>query len=138
MGTPIEGKPPIYVGMYVDDIIYFCAIDDVERKFEDLLSAIGNVDFMGQVPLFHGIEFTWLHHSDGHLTVVLTQQSFVENLILSLGFENIDQSTILSPYNFDLSINSILHELMPSTDWDNLCLWYQSLAGSLKWLAHTT
>jgi hypothetical protein len=28
-------------------ILFFSAIDYVERKFEDLLSAIGNVDFMG-------------------------------------------------------------------------------------------
>jgi hypothetical protein len=28
-GTLIEGEPPIYVGIYVDDIIYFSASDNV-------------------------------------------------------------------------------------------------------------
>ncbi len=34
MGTLIEGEPPIYVGIYVDDIIYFSASDAVEKKFQ--------------------------------------------------------------------------------------------------------
>jgi hypothetical protein len=59
-GILIEGQPPLYVGIYVNDIIYFGASDDVEKKFETLLSTIGEVDFMGQVNHFLGIEFTWL------------------------------------------------------------------------------
>ena len=58
MGTLIEGGPMIYVGIYVDDIIYFSANDTVESKFEELLSTIGSVDFMGQVSLFLGAEFS--------------------------------------------------------------------------------
>jgi len=71
MGTLIEGEPPIYVGIYVDDIIYFSASEKVEKRFETLFSTIGQVDFMGQVSLFLGIEFHWTHHEDGHLTVHL-------------------------------------------------------------------
>jgi hypothetical protein len=76
----IEGLPPIYIGIYVDDIIYFSADDKVEREFEKRLSTIGNVDFMGQVSHFLGIEFSWKSLSDGNLSVSLTQQSFAENL----------------------------------------------------------
>jgi len=84
VGTIIPGQPPIYVCIYVDDIIYFSANDDVERKFESLLSTIGNVDFIGQVSHFLGIEFTWNHLPDGHLSVSLTQQSFLDQLLVSL------------------------------------------------------
>jgi hypothetical protein len=56
-GFLIEGGPPIYVGIYVDDIIYFSPSDEVERTFESLLSSIGSVDFIGQVTHFLGIEF---------------------------------------------------------------------------------
>jgi len=48
-GTLIPGHPPIYVGIYVDDIIYFSPNDEVEKKFEQLMSTIGTVNFMGQV-----------------------------------------------------------------------------------------
>jgi hypothetical protein len=97
MGTIIEGEPPIYVGIYVDDNIYFSTSDAVKQQFEHLLSTIGNVDFMGQVSHFLGIEFTWEHHDDGHLTISLTQQSFAEDLIESLGFSLASISTFLTP-----------------------------------------
>ena len=80
-GTLIEGEAPIYVGIYVDDIVYFSPSSTTEKKFEELLSTIGSVDFMGQVTHFLGIEFTWHHHPDGNVSVNLTQQSFVEMLL---------------------------------------------------------
>lgn len=82
----------------MDDIIYFSASDAVERKFEEHLSEIGTVDFMGQVFFFLGIEFQWTHHEDGHLTVHLMQQSFAENLIESLGFDYLSTSMFITPY----------------------------------------
>ena len=84
VGQLLPGEPPIYVRIYVDDIIYFSPTDKVEPEFESRLSTIGNVDFMGQVTHFLGKEFTWKHSSDGHLQVTLTQQSFIEALLDSL------------------------------------------------------
>jgi hypothetical protein len=60
IGNLIDGEAPIYVGIYIDDIIYFSPSAQVEKKFEDLLSTIGEVDFMGQVSYFLGIEFIWI------------------------------------------------------------------------------
>jgi hypothetical protein len=110
----------------------------VERKFEQLLSTIGEVDFMGQVTHFLGIEFTWVHHKDGHLGATLTQQSFTESLLDSLGINNIGLSHFTTPYRSGCTIDSIPFQEMSSTDRDHLCLQYQSLVGSLNWLAHTT
>jgi len=138
VGHLIEGAPPIYVGIYVDDIIYFSSCNDVERKFEGLLSTIGDVDFMGQVSHFLGIEFTWKHHSDGNLSVCLTQQSFIETLLESLGFSQASTSHYTSPYRSRLVIDSIPHQEMSSDERDKLRLNYQSVVGRLNWLAHTT
>ncbi len=90
MDVLVPGEPPIYVGIYVDVIIYFSASDVVEQRFETLLSSIGSVDFMGQVSLFLGMEFTWVHHPDGHITVSLTQQSFMETLLDSLSISSVN------------------------------------------------
>jgi hypothetical protein len=79
--------------------------DTVERIVETLLSTIGNVDFMGQVTHFLGIEFTWVHHDDGHLTVNLTQQSFAEDLIEAFGFSSASLSTFLTPCRSGLPID---------------------------------
>jgi hypothetical protein len=87
VGHLIEGGPCIYVGIYVDDIIYFSTSDEVEKEFELGLSKIGEVDFMGKVSHFLGIEFTWRRLPDGHLEVSLTQQSFIEMLLDSLGIQ---------------------------------------------------
>jgi hypothetical protein len=65
MGTLIDCQPPIYVGIYVDDTIYFSTSDAVENHFESLLSSLGSINLMGQVSHFGGIEFTWKHHPDG-------------------------------------------------------------------------
>jgi hypothetical protein len=97
-GNLIEGEPPIYVGIYVDDIIYFSPSDKVERLFESKLSSFGNVDFMGQVSHFLGIEFTWQHLPRGHLAVSLTQQSFIESLLTSLSKSIEGISTYTTPY----------------------------------------
>jgi hypothetical protein len=138
VGQLIEGEPPIYIGIYVDDIIYFSPSDVVEKKFEESLGNLVGVDFMGQVSHFLGIEFAWTHHSDGHITVNLTQQSFLETLIESLGFSSLSLSTYTSPYRSGLPIDSIPHEDMSATQRDVLRLQYQSLVGSINWLAHTT
>jgi hypothetical protein len=137
-GTLIPGESTIYVGIYVDDIIYFSSSDKVERKFEELLSTLGTVDFMGQVSLFLGTEFSWVHHDDGNISVSLTQQSFIESLLDTLGITHTTISTFTSPYKSGCSIDSIPPVEMSSTEQDALRLKYQSLIGSLNWLAHTT
>jgi len=138
-GVLLPGQPPIYVGIYVDNIIYFSASDDVEKQFESKLSTIGSVDFMGQVSLFLGTKFTWVHHEDGHLTVTLTQQSFIETLMDSLGISTSQLSTFTTPYKSCQSIDSVQHDpTLTTAARDELRLQYQSLVGSLNWLAHTT
>jgi hypothetical protein len=137
-GVLLPGHPPIYVGIYVDDIIYFSSSNAVEQQFEASLSTIGTVDFMGQVSLFLGTEFSWIHHPDGHVTVSLTQQSFIETLIESLGITSLRSSSFTTPYQSGKSIDFFIHESLSSTARDDLQLQYQSLVGGLNWLAHTT
>jgi len=93
---------------------------------------------MGQISLFLGTEFSWTHRPDGNLTVHLTQQSFAETLIDSMGLEGAGLSPFLSPYRSGLPIDSVINEAMNPSNRDVLQLAYQSLVGSLNWLAHTT
>jgi len=138
VGSLVPGEPPIYVGIYVDDIIYFSPSDVVESKFETLLSSIGNVDFMGQVTHFLGIEFTWMTLPNGHLNVSLTQQSFIDTLLDNLGIAIDNVSHFSTPYRSGYPVDSVPFIEMSSSERDKLRLRYQSLVGSLNWLAHTT
>jgi hypothetical protein len=123
-GRLVDGEPPFFVGIYVDDIIYLCVSTTVECKFEELLSTIGTVDFTGQVSLFLGIEFSWIHHDDGNLSVRLTQQSFAESLIESLVFEDLSSSTYITPCNGNLSVHltqqSFAESLIESLGFEDL------------------
>jgi hypothetical protein len=58
VGHLVDGGPLTYVGIYINDIIYFSTSDEVEQKFEELLGNVVSVDFMGQVSHFLGIEFS--------------------------------------------------------------------------------
>jgi len=138
VGNLIDGEPPIYAGLYVVDILYFSPSDTVEQHFENLLSEFVQVEFMGQVSHFLGIEFNWQFHDDGNLSVTLTQQSFAENLVDSLHLGHISQSTYSSPYRSNLPVDAIPHVEMSSSERDALRLKFQSIIGSLNWLAHTT
>jgi hypothetical protein len=138
MGHLIPGEPPIYVGIYVNDIIYFSQSDAIERSFESKLSTLGNVDFMGQVSHFLGIEFTWQYLSDGHLAVSVTQQFFIDTFLTSLNIAVEGISMYTTPYKSGSSIDSIPFQDMTSVDRDQLRLKYQSIVRSLNWLAHTT
>jgi hypothetical protein len=137
-GTLVPGEAPIYISIYVDDIIYFSPSSSVEKKFEVQLSTIGEVDFMGHVSHFLGIEFNWHHLDDGNLSVTLTQQSFIENMLDTYGYSGIMTSTFTTPYISGFSIDSIPSTSMTASNQDKLRLQYQSLVGSLNWLAHTT
>jgi hypothetical protein len=121
-GTLIDGDAPIYVGIYVDDIIYFSPSKKVEQRFESLLSTIGDIDFMGQVTHFLGIEFTWHHHLDGNVSVNLTQQSFIEVLLDNLGITITSTSTYSSPYRAGISIDTLPSSTLSSSDQDKLRL----------------
>jgi hypothetical protein len=138
MGTIIKDGPPIYVGIYVDYIIYFSGSDAVEQQFESMLSGIGSVDFMGQVTHFLGIEFTWKRLPNHHLCVTLTQQSFIESFLDSLNITIENVSPYSSPYQSGVHIDSIPTIDMSTRERDALHLKYQSLVGSLNWIAHTT
>ena len=48
---------PLTVGLYVDDFVYFSEDPEVKRKFEQLLSSLITVDFMGTMDWFLGTHF---------------------------------------------------------------------------------
>ncbi len=81
------------------------------------------VGTVGQVSHFLGIKFTWKFHSDGNQSVSLTQQSCIDTLLASLDICIYGISTYSTPYQ---------------PNFHSLRLRYQSLVGSLNWVAHTT
>jgi len=79
---------------------------------------------------FLGIEFTWIQHANNNLSISLTQQFFTEFFLDYLGVCHDGISTFTIPYRS--------HQDISVTERDHLRLKYQSIVGSLNWLAHTT
>ena len=62
--TPFPGGSRLYLGMYVDDFVYFSTCPHSELWFETTLESNLKVDFMGRVTWFLGIYFEWTVTSD--------------------------------------------------------------------------
>ena len=92
---------------------------------------------MGPVTHFLGIEFALNTDTTGNLHVSITQQSFVETLLDNLEITIESTSHFNTPYHSGHPIDSIPFMEMSSSDRDKLRLKYQSLVGSLNWLAQT-
>jgi len=58
-GTLLPGKPPIFVAIYVDDILYFSEDDTVEQYYRTALSQKVQVEFLGDAAWYIGIKFDW-------------------------------------------------------------------------------
>jgi hypothetical protein len=72
----LPGLPPLYLAMYVDDVIYFSADPSVEKQFEvDFLARV-KVNFMGEADYYLGTHFKWKCDPNGHITCHLSQEGY--------------------------------------------------------------
>ena len=130
-GTILPGKPPLYLGLYVDDFIFFSESDEVEQHFEKELQKATQVDFMGNVTHFLGLRFQWRKtHTD--LKVHISQEAFSDNLIQQAGLSTISAKTNLTPFRSGNPVDSIENnnEYDPTLEKE-----MRSYVGSLLWLS---
>ncbi len=130
---------PLTLGLYVDDFVYFSEDPAVESLFCRLLGERCKVDFMGIVEWFLGVHFSW-RITPSSVAVHLNQSGFASNLVESFFGDTRNPTPTATPYRNGVPIDSIA----PSTDADDSPAQirrkeaYQSLIGSIGWLAHTT
>lgn len=65
---PIEGEPPIYVGLYVDDLVYYSRSNRVKQWFENNLKSHINVNFIVDASWFHRQRFDWHMDQSGKVS----------------------------------------------------------------------
>ncbi len=130
---------PLALGLYVDDFVYFSKDLAVESLFSRLLTKCCKVDFMGIVNWFLGVHFSW-RLTLSVITVHLSQSGFASNLFDSFHLLERNQTPTATPYRSGIPIDAIA----PSTEDDESPALkrckdaYQSLVGSIGWLAHST
>ena len=139
-GEIIPGRPPLFLGLYVDDFIYFSTDDEVEKQFQTLLESKTNVDFMGPVSHFLGHKFQWdKYHKDNtdHLRVHLSQSAYVDHL---LDIANLGPSSKLTmtTSRSGKPVDSIVESPVPPEQKANLQNQMRSMVGSLLWISQGT
>jgi len=97
---------PMTLGLYVDDFIFFSTCDKVEAKFQDILSRLLTVDFMGIVEWFLGVHFSW-RLSQGEADVHMNQLGFAQNLVESFELQHRSQTPLSTPYCSGMPISAI-------------------------------
>jgi hypothetical protein len=135
-GVIIKGKPPIYLGAYVDDFKYFSESDEVERYLERELGSRLAIDFMGPVNWYLGCRYEWDQHPDRPLSVSITQTAHIEALIESNGMQ--DCNAVGSPYRSGMVIDRLPHDGVDPEAKPALVKAYQKLVGGLNWLGCST
>jgi hypothetical protein len=135
-GTLIDGEPPLYLGVYVDDFTYFSTSDTVERAFEQALSLELKIDWMGEVAWFLGKCYDWQKDENDYLTVSITQTAKIESMLNKYNLT--DCNAVRSPYKSGLPIDSIARDNILPDNKPEVVKPYQRLVGGLNWLAIST
>jgi hypothetical protein len=129
---PSRGGSRLYLGMYVDDFVYFSTCPQSELWFETTLESHLKVDFMGRVTWFLGIYFEWTVTSDT-IGVHLSQEGYISELLRQNQMEQCNGTA--TPYRSGLVIDR-LPTPNPGSLPDPALLTkeYQKLMGSYVWL----
>jgi hypothetical protein len=119
--------------------MYFSEDPSVEALCCCLLAKRCKVNFMGIMNWFLRVIFSW-RITPLTVTVHLNQSGFASNLVESFSLSNRSQTPTATPCRLGVPIDSVA----PSYEEDDssaLKRWkeaYQSLIGSIGWLAHST
>ena len=91
-GTIIPGSALLYLGMYVDDFIYFSIDPEVKKKFETAHSLLLNVEFTGPPQYFLGLKVKY-KKEENNLSIFLSQEVAATELVHRAGLSNISAKT---------------------------------------------
>ena len=106
--APETIRTPVYVGLYVDDFVFFSESGAEEDRFQQLLSDRLKVDFMGEADFFLGPTFEWNRKSDGGISVMIHQQAFTEHLGTRFGLATANRTVLMTPYRSGYPIDAVV------------------------------
>jgi hypothetical protein len=92
-------------------------------------------DFNGQIGYFLGINFSCTKHGDGHVTINMGQEAFVENLCQIANLDGPHVNPVQSPYRSGCPVDTIPTDPNPPA---NLTHTMQVLLSCLTWLSIST
>lgn len=139
-GTIIEDHAPLYLGLYVDDFVYFSESPQVEKEFQLQLETKTNVDFMGPVSHFLGHKFQWQSYSINstpHLRLHLSQTAYADHLVETAKLSQ-SSKPVITPYRSGNPVDSIIAKSSTPQQKESIQDEIRQLVGSLNWLSQGT
>jgi hypothetical protein len=129
---------PLHIGLYVDDFVFYTKDKAHEAAFKSELAKHIAVDWMGDVDFFLGTAFTWQRLDDGNISVHLSQATFTDHLAHRFSVDTMNKTPNMTPYRSGLPIDSIQASDPNDPDLARRRKVYQSIVGSINWLANNT
>ena len=130
---PFHDKPPIHIGLFVDDFIYYSKSDEVEQWFEANLKAHAKAGFMGDASWLLGQRYGWLAGEGENASCRAPQQAFAEAMLRKLSLQHICPAK--APCRPGLKAGRAEEDPFSSPEGIRRC---QQAAGCLSWLATST
>jgi hypothetical protein len=137
IGTLIPNEPPIYLGLYVDDFIYFSKSEAVEQKFKDEFTKKIDIDWNGQIDYFLGIKFQCKRHQNNDVSILMNQEAFIDTIVEQAQLQSDEISTPKTPYRSGYPIDKIPTIPQHATN-SSYVDFMQKFIGSLNWLSIST
>ena len=137
IGHLIADQPPIYLGLYVDDFIYFSKSAQVEGKFKREFTQKIDIDWNGDIDYFLGIKFQCKRHENNDVSILLNQEAFIDTIVEQANLQSDDISTPKTPYRSGYPVDKI-PTLQQSDTNPSYVDFMQKFIGSLNWLSIST
>ena len=138
VGTILPNHPPVYLGLYVDDFIFFSQSPKAEEKFMTEFSKKINCTFSNEIDYFLGIKFQCSKTKSNEVTIQLNQEAYIDTLLTQLDLHGKEVNTPATPYRSRYPIDTIPPKEYPSQLQQKLTKKMQFLIGSLNWIAIST
>ena len=128
----------LYVGLFVDNFIFYYSDQTQEVLFKILLQEHIQVDFMGDVEYFLGTTFTWIKHKDRNISFHICQYAFTGFTAHWFLVHTANKVPNMTPYSSGFPVDSIppFEPLDPNLPRQRQV--YQSIIGYINFLATWT
>ena len=97
----------ILSAIYVDNFIFFSESDEVEEYFQQKFGEKVKTTFESQVDHFLGLTFHCTRHSDNNISIRLSQEPFIDNLLERTQLDGPDVHTVPTPYRSGYPVDKI-------------------------------
>jgi len=132
IGRLIPHQAPLYLGLYVEDFVFFSQSQTVAQKFMNDISKQIKCTFTNKIDYFLGIKFECSKDKKKNITIQMNQDAYIKILLIQLNLHHSGINTPLTPYRSGYLIDTIPKKEYTSKTRERLIKKMQFLIGILN------